>query len=238
MRIFGTIRLWGIALAVAALSAGPAAACRLALALALDVSASVDAAEYRLQAEGTAAALLSPAVRAAILAEPGGIALAAYVWSGERDHERVADWALIDGPEALERFAARIAAHPRPGLFDGRTAIGAAILAGARLFAMGPPCAARTLDIATDGENNAGPHPADVKGRMDFTINALSIGGDLPFDHEALDLAAGPLTAYLMRNVIHGPGAFVEQAEDYRDVERAMTRKLLRELQGMALSLR
>jgi hypothetical protein len=41
-----------------------------------------------------------------------------------------------------------------------------------------------------------------------------------------------------MRNVIHGPGAFVEQAEDYRDVERAMTRKLLRELQGMALSLR
>lgn len=202
------------------------------------MSASVDAAEYRLQAQGTAAALLSPPVRRAVLSEPGQIALAAFVWSGARDHERVADWVLIDGPEALERFAARIAAHPRPALFDGRTAIGAAILAAAQTFRAAPDCAAQTLDLATDGENNAGPDPAMVRRGMAFTINALSIGGDLPYDHGEPDLAAGPLTAYLAGAVIHGPGAFVEQAEDYRDIERAMTRKLLRELQGMALSAR
>jgi hypothetical protein len=228
---------WAI-LAGGLLMPGPASACQLALLMALDVSASVDPVEYRLQAEGTAAALLSAPVAGAILAEPGQIALSAFVWSGERDHDLVVPWTLIAGPADLETVAARIAGHPRPESFDGRTAIGAAILAAATRFARGPDCLAQTLDIATDGENNAGPHPAEVKGRIAFTINALSIGGDLPFDHETPDLATGPLTAYLTRNVIHGPGAFVEQAADYSDVERAMTRKLLREVQGMVVGSR
>ncbi len=219
----------------------PASACRLALLLALDVSASVDPVEYRLQADGIAAALMSPPVADAILAEPGAIALAAFVWSGPADHDRIADWAMIDGPAALSAFAARIAAHPRGSSFDGRTAIGAAMLAAAAEFARAPACLMRTLDIATDGESNVGPAPHRVRDSpalADITVNALSIGGDLPFDHETPDLAAGPLTAYLMRNVIRGPGAFVEQAEDYADVERAMTRKLLRELRGMVVGMR
>ena len=62
-----------------ALVAAPAAAeCRLALALAFDVSASVDAREYRLMMQGTAAALRDPDVtRAALSGNP--VALAAYV---------------------------------------------------------------------------------------------------------------------------------------------------------------
>ena len=50
--------------------AGPAAAqeqCRLALLLGLDVSASVDREEYRLQMEGLAAALIEPSVVEAAL---------------------------------------------------------------------------------------------------------------------------------------------------------------------------
>ena len=47
-------------LAGLALTAGPAAACRQALALGLDVSGSVDAVEYRLQTAGLAAALMAP----------------------------------------------------------------------------------------------------------------------------------------------------------------------------------
>ena len=54
------------------LGAGPAdAACRLALALGLDVSGSVDAAEYRLQLDGVAAALTDEDVQAALFAMPG-----------------------------------------------------------------------------------------------------------------------------------------------------------------------
>jgi hypothetical protein len=43
------------------------------------------------------------------------------------------------------------------------------------------------------------------------------------------------LAAYLARLVIRGPGAFVETAKDYSDFERAMTRKLERELAGMVI---
>ena len=37
---------------------------------------------------------------------------------------------------------------------------------------------------------------------------------------------------YYRAEVIHGPGAFVIVAENFRDYERAMRAKLLRELQG------
>ncbi|MGR3364390.1 MAG: DUF1194 domain-containing protein, partial [Maritimibacter harenae] len=45
--------------------------CRQALVLALDVSGSVDAGEYRLQMDGLAQALTAPEVAAAILAPRG-----------------------------------------------------------------------------------------------------------------------------------------------------------------------
>ncbi|MFC3117559.1 DUF1194 domain-containing protein [Jhaorihella thermophila] len=56
-----------IAGALAAGLAGtpPAAACRLALVLAMDVSSSVDAREDALQRRGLAAALIAPEVQAA-----------------------------------------------------------------------------------------------------------------------------------------------------------------------------
>ena len=67
------------------------------------------------------------------------------------------------------------------------------------------------------------------------TINALAVGGDLPLDHGTIFEEGGRLTAYFERHLIWGPGAFVESAEDYDDFERAMTRKLERELQPMLL---
>ncbi|MDB9698447.1 DUF1194 domain-containing protein, partial [Planktomarina temperata] len=51
-------------------SAGAAAACRQALALGLDVSGSVDEAEYQLQLQGLAAALISDDVRASLMRLP------------------------------------------------------------------------------------------------------------------------------------------------------------------------
>jgi hypothetical protein len=42
---------------------------------------------------------------------------------------------------------------------------------------------------------------------------------------------------YFKQEVIFGPGAFVEVAAGFEDFERAMKRKLLREINGSALSL-
>ena len=226
---------------LACLGAGAAQAqgCRMALVLALDVSASVDAREYALQMQGMAAALMAPPVVAAFLA-PGEppVALAAFTFSGPQDAALVAPWRLVDSPAALADTAARIAATPRRSTFDGRTALGAALAKGAALLADAPPCPRRVIDIAADGENNAGPAPriaraADALAGVE--INALSIGGDLPLDHGTFADEGGQLSRYLAREVIQGPDAFVERAGDYADFERAMTRKLLRELRPMML---
>ena len=223
---------------LATLAGTPAMAdCRLALVLALDVSASVDAQEYDLQAQGMARALLSPAVAGVILENPARpIALSAFVWSGPGDRSLVADWTLIDSPDDLQSFADRIARHPRKVSFDGRTAIGAALVQGGLLHATAPPCDRRVIDLAADGENNAGPDPQGPRDALrGITVNALAITGERPHDQARNDRPQRSLSRYLERHVIRGPDGFVETALDYADFERAMTRKLLRELKPMMI---
>lgn len=216
------------------LLAGPAAAeCRLALALAFDVSASVDAREFRLMMQGTASALRDPAVgRAALTGEP--VALAAYVWAGAREQAVIVDWSLIDSAEALEGFARRIGAATRPtgdplGTWAGRTGVGAALEAGSWLLRRAPGCAQRTIDLAGDGESNDGPDGARLEG---ITVNALAVGGNLPLDHDG---AIDGLADWYLRHAVQGPAAFVIQADGYEDFSRAMRLKLLRELQPLLL---
>lgn len=231
------MRIAALALALILPGWAAAAECRLALALGLDVSASVSDAEYRLQATGTAAALRAPEVRALLLAPGPPVALAVFLWAGERGQQVVLPWRLIDSPARLEESASRIAARPRPPR-DGQTAIGAAMVFAEGLFAAGPACDAATLDLSGDGENNAGLPPALARARPGLagvTINALAVKGDLPFDHEDFATHIGALSAYFRVEVIRGPGAFVEAALDYRDFEAAMTRKLMRELAPLML---
>ena len=219
-----------------AAGARAAAECRLALVMGMDVSASVDAGEYRLMMDGTAAALMAPAVQAAVLDGPP-VAMAAFVWAGAREQAVAADWALIADRAGLRAFAARIAGFARPqgdpmGAWSGRTAVGAALLAARTLLDRAPRCDAQTVDLAGDGINNDGVAPGPLRAThfAGVTINALAVSGDLPLDHGLPADEGGQLSAWFSDNVLHGPTAFVESAEDYRDFQRAMTRKLLREL--------
>jgi hypothetical protein len=232
------------ALALLLALAGPAGAeCRLALVLGFDVSASVDAREYALMMQGTAAALVSPAVAAAALADRP-VALAAFVWAGRREQALVARWSVIETPADLARFAARIAAFPRPagdpiGAWSGRTAVGSALISARGLLDSAPRCDAETVDLAGDGDSNDGPAPAPLRAALfaGVTINALAVGGDLPLDHGTMAEEGGRLSAWFTDNVLWGPGAFVESADDYDDFERAIARKLVRELQPPLLGL-
>ena len=226
-----------LALALAWAWVGAAAAgCRLALVLGMDVSASVDSREYALMMQGTAAAMRAPEVQAVFL-EGALVAVAAFVWAGAREQAMVADWVLVKDAAVLERLAGRIAGFARPGgdpqgPWGGRTAVGAALQAARVLLDRAPGCDAQTVDLAGDGINNDGPEPGPLRAALldGVTINALAVSGDLPFDHGTIEEEGGRLSAWFRDHVLHGPGAFVESAEDYRDFERAMTRKLLREL--------
>lgn len=218
-----------LALAVALWAGGAAADCRLALALALDVSSSVDAREHRLQREGLAAALGKPDIRAAILSgAPGHVALAVYEWSGRYQQTLLLDWTALESDAAIDRAIARLLEAPR-SYSEFPTAIGYALGYGAGLFQRGPACGRRVLDVSGDGIGNDGFGPLHAYRHFPFagvTVNGLAVSGH---DPQVLD--------YYMDDLRHGPDAFVELAEGYAAFEAAMTRKLLREIGAMAVGL-
>ena len=222
-------RLLALALVVAVAAGGAARAeCRLALSLGLDVSSSVDAREYRLQTEGLAAALMAPEVREAFLATPGDpVMLHVFEWSGWQQQVVRQDWTPILGPADLDRVAAGLAAQER-SFAQYPTAIGHAMVYGAAALQAAPECGQRTLDLSGDGTNNDGVAP-EVARRdqpmQGITVNGLVIGANVT-----------TLGRYYRQFVIQGPGAFVEEAGDYADFERAMRRKLLRELGVIEMS--
>ncbi|PKP85203.1 MAG: hypothetical protein CVT80_03945 [Alphaproteobacteria bacterium HGW-Alphaproteobacteria-2] len=211
-----------LALGLMALPGAAQAECFLALALALDVSASVDAREYALQRDGTAAALLAPEVQRAMFARPGAwLALAVYEWSGRWQQGLVLDWQEIRTPEDLAAAAASVAAAKR-SFSEFPTAVGYALGHGAGLLERAPPCIERKIDISGDGINNEGFSPGLAYRHFDFegiTVNGLVIEG-----------GNERVTDFYRMEVIRGPGAFVEITPDYEGFETAMRRKLVREI--------
>lgn len=215
-------RMLGLAMATVLAVAPAQAACKLALALGLDVSSSVDAEEYRLQLDGLAAALTSPQVVDAILRPEGAhIAAAAYEWSGYKHQALLIDWTLLDSPDAVASFASRLRLRDRSQA-NLATALGKGVEFGARLLRRAPTCARYTIDISGDGLNNdgVGPQYFAREGFLDgITVNGLVIRGAVP----------DPV-GYYRKHVQHGPDAFVIVADGFSDYRQAMEEKLLREI--------
>lgn len=230
----------GVCLAVwCTTSAKAQQACRQALALGLDVSGSVDKAEYRLQLNGLAAALSDPDVQAAVLAFPDApIRVMVYEWSGLQDQRRLIDWVVLDDLDKIATVVQRLQTTSNAGIGDTSTALGAAMVYGARALAQHPDCWIKTLDISGDGPANLGAHPRDVKGAQlgDIVINGLIIGPNSRANTTKNLRNVKTLEEYYQGFVLRGPGAFAETATDYADFERAMRRKLLREIQSPAIS--
>lgn len=217
------------------LGAQPAhAACRHALALGLDVSGSVDAVEYRQQLDGLATALNAPAVQAVLFTRPDApVRITVYEWSGPSHQQVILPWIELSGPDDLARATATLQNHPRLPAPPG-TAIGAALLAGEALLQEQPDCWRHTLDLSGDGPSNTGQRPQDIgplNAPGDTIVNGLVIAGTTL----APSADGGALSDYFRAYVIRGPGAFVETAARFDDYATAMERKLLRELQSIAI---
>ncbi len=219
------IRAALILLALGPGGAAEAQECRLALVLALDVSSSVDADEDALQRRGLAAALIAPEVRRAVFSSPAPVALAVYEWSGRYNQVVLLDWRLLRGPGDL-LAAAEVLGRSTRSSDEYPTAMGYALGFGANLLARAPDCLFRTLDIAGDGDNNEGFAPAAAYREFPFagvTVNGLAVSDAAPD-------ARAALLEYYRDNVLHGSGAFLEEARGFEDFQAAMTRKLEREL--------
>lgn len=221
------ITLW-MATALTFGSAASAAACRLALLLAIDVSASVDREEFALQRDGLAAALVAPEVVEAFLSAPEPVAIAAFEWSGQWNQRLVIDWRLIESQADLQQAAADLTEAQR-GASGFPTSIGYALGYASGLMQKAPNCTRQTIDLSGDGKNNNGYSPTLAYNHFPLghvTVNALAIGGAMKLRD---------LTQYFQREVIQGPNAFVEVARDHRDFERAMRRKLEREVSSRSI---
>lgn len=227
-----------LTLALMAGAQASVAGCRQALALGLDVSGSVDAAEYQLQMQGVANALLHPSVQAALLSQPGTwVELLVYEWSGPQDQYLVLNWTALPDAKAISEAAAHLRRTQRVG-GDPSTALGAAVLFGVAQLQQRSACGQKTLDISGDGPANTGPLPQAVRQDVrlaDVTVNGLVIaeaGLQPGLRHPA---SAEELREYFEANVLHGPDAFSELALGFDAYEATMVRKLIRELQPLQL---
>ena len=204
----------------ATLFASSALACDVALVLALDVSGSVDAKEYRLQADGLSAALGDPIVSEALV---NARALVAVVqWSGTRRQEVSVSWTATDTHEDVKRLRATIEATKR-AFRHYSTGIGDALNVAINLHETAPrTCLRKIIDVSGDGPSNEGTAPHTQHSRLDaaqITVNGL-----------AIEASEEGIADYYRNTVAYGPGSFVEVAKDYEDFPRAIRRKLLREL--------
>lgn len=201
--------------------------CALSLVLAIDVSSSVSEDEYLLEMQGTANALRDPEVVEAIRLS-GGIQLIAFEWSGRNQQVEILPWTMLRTESEVFAAADRIYSHPR-GYSDLPTALGFALGYSAIQLQNAPiACSRQAIDVSGDGVNNEGYEPFLAYRNFVFDgvqVNGLVIAGARP----------DPVP-YYKQHVIFGPGAFVEIAAGFEDYERAMKRKLLREINGSALS--
>lgn len=209
----------GLALALG-LASAPAQACDIALALAIDISGSIDAGEYALQVQGLADALEDPAVAEALLR--GQVALSVVQWSGVSQQALVLPWRRMLSLAEISRFATAARALPRR-FAASDTAVGEAIAFAAAQFAAVPDCKRRIIDISGDGAENAGftvTRERAAAQAAGITLNAIAI--------EDMGLPT-PITAFYRKLVITRDG-FVITARGLVDYPRAIREKLLREL--------
>ncbi|KUJ73780.1 hypothetical protein AVO45_14430 [Ruegeria marisrubri] len=207
--------------------APPAAACDLALALAVDVSGSVDSREYRIQMDGLAAGLRDPIVSEALVRARAKLML--IQWTGASRQQVTIPWTDMDGFDALEAFAQAVETDHRVWR-NFSTAIGEALETTMAAFDAVPDCTRHLIDLSGDGISNEGVEPSRLRRELrarGITVNAIAIEESEP-----------DLTAYFFENVIVGDGAFVVTAAGFRDYPERIRKKLLREVTQQTARLR
>lgn len=207
------------AMFVCLLTTPAAAACDLALALTVDVSASISPAEYNLQMSGLADALLDPQVAEALIHAETSVML--VQWSGRGRQVVSIPWRNIGTVADLAGLSHNVRQTPRAWSIYS-TAIGDALSFTAAQFSAVPHCRRRVIDVSGDGVSNQGALPQDIRDVLvsaGFTINGLAIESNVR-----------GLTRYFERDVVGGANAFVVTANNYDDYPRAIRIKLLQEV--------
>jgi hypothetical protein len=197
----------------------------LALVLAVDVSLSVDQAEFALQLSGIASAFRDRRVWAAIeAAAPRGVAVTLVQWGDSSTQETGVGWQRITDARSAARFATAVEAVKRAESGLG-TSIDRALRFSLASLEQAPfQARRRVIDLSGDGRHNQGAGLQRVRVQaavQGVTVNGLAIREDYP----ALD-------SFYWQEVVIGTGAFVQSVDSFADFEDGILRKLIREITG------
>ena len=206
----------------------------LELALAVDISGSIDREDAEMQRQGYIRAFRDPAVLSAISRGVSGrIAVLYFEWAGPEAKTVVVDWTLIDGPASAFAFTTLLqaAAHGR----GTRTSLSGAIeFAIPELDNNGYVGRRRVVDISANGENNFGSlvnHARDLAVAAGITVNGLPI-----VSPKGASIQWPPMPQFLFYFqdcVIGGPSAFAVVARGYEAYGEAIRKKLIIEIAGL-----
>lgn len=195
-----------------------AKACDTALILTIDVSNSIDTAEYRLQTDGLADALRDPDIVETMVV--GENYLTVVQWSGVDKQTISLPWAQMRTALDVEGFAQKARLMERAFVLSD-TAPAEAIWFSLGLFDQVPDCSRRVIDVSGDGTPNGGTDVRAARNaaeRAGVTINGIAI--------ESMGLA---ITNFFRGAVITRNG-FVMTARTHREYPQTIRAKILREI--------
>ncbi|MEO1638244.1 MAG: DUF1194 domain-containing protein [Pseudomonadota bacterium] len=193
-------------------------ACDTALVLTIDVSNSIDPAEYRLQTDGLADALADPEIVETMVA--GENYLTVVQWSGADKQTVAIPWKQMRTALDVESFALQARLMQRAFVLSD-TAPAEAIMFSLRLFDQVPNCNRYVIDVSGDGTPNSGTDVREARNaaeRAGVTINGIAI--------ESMGLA---ITNFYRRSIITRNG-FVMTARTHREYPETIRAKILREI--------
>jgi hypothetical protein len=194
----------------------------------LDVSSSINAEETAIQINGTAEALRSPVVLAAIQnGKLGRIGVLVFLWA-DGTYPEVLAWRVIATQTDADAAAGEVAGNLKAILATQAKAVGTLTnLSGAMDHALvllnAAPFRAerRLVNIVGNGEDNVGEAPLQARANLiaaGATINGVVTGGD------------PAVRVYYRANVIGGKGAFVRAAAAPSDIVGVMISKFVSEI--------
>ena len=194
----------------------------LALVLAIDVSGSMDDAEWKLEKLGYVQAFRDPSVARAIF-DRTDVAITVVEWSNTQQVV-VVPWRILKDASSTASFASEVASIGRVPM-PANTSLRRAIAFSTQLLEDAPFAAdRRVIDISGDGPESF-PDGLPLRGealKKGITINGLPI--------RSKNLYPRDIERYYRDNVIGGPGAFYVVANGYEDFARAILKKLILEL--------
>lgn len=236
MKTFRAAALAGALAAVVGTSQATPVA--LELSLVIDVSGSVSTTEYNTQRDGYKNAFLDPAVQAGILSFAGMGGIAVNVVQFGTNAAQVISWTQLLTATDITNFAATLGAMARSGGVGTSTDVQDGIVVSTATFANDFEGARLVMDVSGDGHQNTdpacsfgAPDPcAAVQAARDAAALAGIVINGLPIEDGTY--GTDGLTQWYKLNVKTATG-FVETAAGFEDFERAVTRKIGREVVGV-----